>query len=325
MNRIRWWVAVVVAIGLMLPGAQQAAAQNYPSKVVRYIVPDGAGSGGDIIGRIVAAGLAEQFAQQVIVDNRPGAGGRIGAEMVAKAPADGYTLLHMSSALTANVSLYKNLPYDLVNDFTPVTQIALSPAVVVVHPSLPVKSLADLTALAIARPGAINYASAGTGSRSFVDAGLYAGMAKINMVHVPYKGGGEALTSVLAGESPLMFAPVVTALPHIRGNRVRALAVTTANRLPLLSDLPTIAEAGVKGYASSNWFGLIVAAKTPKDVVTAVHRAVLATLARPEVIKRINELGCIPVGNQPDEFGAFIKSDIALLAEVFKAAGVTAN
>jgi tripartite-type tricarboxylate transporter receptor subunit TctC len=325
MNAMRWSVALSVAITLVVQCAQQAAAQNYPNKVVRYIVPDGAGSGGDIIGRIVAGNLSEMFGQQVIVDDRPGAGGRIGAEIAAKAPADGYTLLHMSSALTANVSLYKNIPYDLVNDFVPVTQIALSPAVVVVHPSLPVKSIADLTALAKAQPGAINYASAGTGSRSFVDAGLYAGMVKVKMVHVPYKGGGEALTSVISGETPLMFAPVVTALPHIRGGRVRALAVTTANRLPLLSDLPTIAETGVKGYASSNWFGLMVQAKTPKDIVAALHRAVVATLNKPEVIKRINELGCIPVGNQPEEFGAFIKSDIALLANVFKAAGVTAN
>lgn len=325
MNHMRWSVAACLAAGLAGAGAQQAHAQNYPAKIVRYIVNDGAGSGGDIIGRVVAAGLAEQFGQQVIVDNRAGAGGRIGAEIAAKAAADGYTLLHMSSNLTANESLYKNIPYDLINDFAPVTQLVLAPFVVVVHPSLPVKTIADLTALAKARPGAINYASAGTGSRSFVDTAIYAGMAKVNMAHVPFKGGGEALTSVLSGETPLMFAPVVTALPHIRGGRVRALAVTTAERLPLLAELPTIAESGVKGYASAHWFGLMMAAKTPKEIVATVHRAAVATLKKPDVIKRINELGCIVVGNSPEEFAAFIKADVALLAGVFRANGVTAN
>ena len=325
MNVFRLSAAVCAATALMLPPVQQAAAQNYPSKVVRYLVNDGAGSGGDIVGRVVAAGMAEQFGQQVIVENRPGAGGRIGAEVAAKAPADGYTLLHMSSNLTANESLYKNNPYDLINDFAPVTQLALAPFVVIVHPSLPVKSIADLTALARAKPDAINYASAGTGSRSFVDTAIYAGMVKVKMVHVPFKGGGEALTSVLSGETPLMFAPVVTALPYVRSGRVRALAVTTANRLPLLAELPTIAETGVKGYASAHWFGLMMAAKTPKEIVAAVHRAAAAALGKPDVVKRINDLGCIPVGNRPEEFGAFLKTDIKMLADVFKANGVTAN
>ncbi len=317
--------AVLAAWALLWACATPAAAQNYPVKVVRYVVNDGAGSGGDVVGRVLAAGMAEQFGQQVIVDNRPGAGGRIGAEVVAKAPADGYTLLHMSSNLTANESLYKNNPYDLFNDFAPVTQIALAPFVVIVHPSLPVKSMADLTALARAKPDAINFASAGTGSRSFVDTAIYAGMVKVKMVHVPFKGGGEALTSVLSGETPLMFAPVATALPYIRAGRVRAVAVTTANRLPLLGELPTIAESGVKGYASAHWFGLMMASKTPRDIVAAVQRAAATALARPDVAKRINDLGCIPVGNASEEFGAYLRMDVKVLAEVFKANGVTAN
>jgi hypothetical protein len=325
MNKMQAGAVFCAATGWLLSVTPQAAAQGYPSKVVRYIVNDGAGSGGDVVGRVLAAGMSEQLGQQVIVDNRPGAGGRIGAEVVAKAPADGYTLLHMSSNLTANESLYKNNPYDLMNDFAPVTQIALAPFVVIVHPSLPVKSIADLTALARAKPDAINFASAGTGSRSFVDTAIYAGMVKVKMVHVPFKGGGEALTSVLSGETPLMFAPVATALPYIRANRVRAIAVTTANRLPLLGELPTIAESGVKGYASAHWFGLMMAAKTPREIVVAVHRAATAALGKAEVIKRINDLGCIPVGNTPEEFGAFLKTDVRMLAEVFKANGVTAN
>jgi tripartite-type tricarboxylate transporter receptor subunit TctC len=319
------FVALFVPICLQVALIGGTLAQGYPSRVVRYLVPESAGSGNDVIGRIVAAGLTEQFGQQVIVDNRAGASGRIGAEIAAKAPADGYTILHISSALTANISLYKTLPYDLVNDFAPITHLVFSPALVSVHPSLPVKSIPDLIALAKTKPGAINYASAGTGSRSFVDAALFSSMAGINMVHVPYKGGGEAIAAVLAGEMHLMFTPVATAISHVKAGQLRALAVSTANRLPLLPELPTIAEAGVAGYSSSNWFGLVVPAKTPKDVINSIHRAVIATLRKPDVIKRINDLGCIIVGNQPEEFAAFINSDIALLADVFKRAGVTAN
>lgn len=237
--------------------AINAGAQNYPTRVVRYLVPDSVGSGGDIIGRIVAGGLSEVFHQQVIVDNRPGAAGIVGAEIAKTAPADGYTILHMSSNLTANVSLYKSLPYDLVNDFTPVTQLSWSPAVVVVHPSLPVKSIGDLVQLVKARPGAINFASAGAGSRSFVDAVLFADMVGVKMVHVAYKGGGPAIIALVSGEMPLLFAPVVIALPHIRNGRLRALGVTTASRLPLLAEVPTVAQGGVAGYASSNWYGCV--------------------------------------------------------------------
>lgn len=262
--------------------AINAGAQNYPTRVVRYLVPDSVGSGGDIIGRIVAGGLSEVFHQQVIVDNRPGAAGIVGAEIAKTAPADGYTILHMSSNLTANVSLYKSLPYDLVNDFTPVTQLSWSPAVVVVHPSLPVKSIGDLVQLVKARPGAINFASAGAGSRSFVDA-VFADMVGVKMVHVAYKGGGPAIIALVSGEMPLLFAPVVIALPHIRNGRLRALGVTTASRLPLLAEVPTVAQGGVAGYASSNWFGLMVPVKTPKEVVAAIRRATIAVLNRPAV------------------------------------------
>ncbi len=325
MTILRFCVASLTVVCSFCLFAVNGWAQNYPAKVVRYLLPDGAGSGGDVIGRIVASGLSELFGQQVIVENRPGAGGRIGAEIAAKAPADGYTLLHMSNTLTANVSLYKNLPYDLVNDFTPVTQLALAPAVAIVHPSLPVKSISDLVKLAKAKPDAINYASAGTGSGSFVSAVLFTSMVGVKMVHVPYKGGGEALTNVLSGESPLFFPPAATALPHIRSGRLRALAVTTATRLPLLAEVPTMSEAGVAGFAMSYWFGLLVPVKTPKEIVATLYRAAITTLNRPDIAKRINEAGCIPVGSKPEEFGAYLKKDIAMHAEAFKNAGVSAN
>lgn len=305
--------------------AINAVAQNYPNRVVRYLVPDSSGGGIDIIARIVAGGLSEVFHQQMIVDNRPGAASIIATEIAKNAPADGYTILHMSSNLAANVSLYKSLPYDLVNDFAPVTQISWSPAAAVVHPSLPVKSIGDLIHLAKARPGAINFASAGAGSRSFVDAVLFSDMAGVKMVHVAYKGGGPAIIAMVSGEMQLMFAPVQTALPHIRSGRLRALGVTTASRVPLLAEVPTVAEGGVTGYASPHWFGLMVPVKTSREVVAAIHRATIAALKRPEVVKRLNDVGNIPVGNTPEEFGALIKSEIALLGDIFRKAGVSAN
>lgn len=303
--------------------AFDALAQKYPAKVVRYLVPTSAGSGHDVVVRIVAAGLSEVFGQQVIVDNRAGAAQNIGAEIVAQAPADGYTLLSVSPTLTANVSLYRNLRYDLVRDFAPVTQLVLSHLVVVVHPSLPVKSIGALVRLAKAKPGAINYASGGFGGATFVPAELFKSMAGVDLLHVPYKGGGPALTAILSGEISVYFAPLASALPPIRQGRLRALAVTGAKRLPLLPELPTVAEAGVPGYAYSQWFALMVPSKTPKETISLIHRAVVTVLNKPDVVKRLNDLGCTPVGNQPEEFAAYIKTEIAILAELFRKLGVT--
>jgi tripartite-type tricarboxylate transporter receptor subunit TctC len=288
------------------------------------MVGDGAGSGNDIFGRIIAQELTKLWGQQVIVDNRPGAAQRIAAEIAAKAPADGYTILHMSATLCANVSLYKDLPYDLIKDFAPVTLLAMTPAVVVVHPSFPAKSIKELIQLAKKKPGLLNYASAGTGSRSFVDAALFVSMARINMVHVPFKGGGQAAGAVVAGEIPVYVPPVIAVISHVNAGRLRALAVTSETRLPLL-DVPTVSEAGVPGYASSGWYGLIVPAKTPKKIIDAIHRGVTTVLSKPDIKQKVNELGTIPVANRPNEFGRFINEDIALQAKVFKAAGITAQ
>jgi len=315
---------IAIALLLLTAAAPLGAAQ-YPTKVVRYLMGEGAGSGNDIFGRIVAGGLTDMWGQQVIVDNRPGAAQRIAAEIAAKAPTDGYTLLHMSATLAANISLYKSLPYDLLRDFAPVTLLAVTPAIVTVNPALPIKSIGELIQFAKAKPGTLNFSSAGTGSRSFVDAALFVSMAGINMVHVPYKGGGEALTAVVAGEMALMFPPIVTALPHMRAGRLRGLAVSSSERMPLLAEVPTIAEAGVPGYSSSGWYGLVVPAKTPKETIAVIHRSVIATMKRPDISKRLIELGTIPVGNTPEEFAQYIKADIELQAKVFKAAGITAN
>ncbi len=297
-------------------------AQTFPSKVLRLIVPSTPGSGGDVIVRILTPGLSELLRQQVIVDNRAGAAQNIGAELVAKAPADGYTLLNVSSTLTANANLYRNLPYDLLRDFSPVTQLALSPHLVVVHPSLPVKTMGELIRLAKTKPGAINYSSGGFGGATYLPGELFNSMAGVNLLHIPYKGGGPAMIAVLSGEVQVYFAPVVTALPYLKEKRLRAIAVTSAQRFPQLPELPTVAETGLKGYEFSNWFGLMVPAKTPADSIAVMQRAVVAVLKRPEVMKRLNDLGCVPVGNTPEEFAKFVKTEIAGLAELFKRAGI---
>ena len=219
-----------IAIAAVLFSAL-GAAQNYPAKTVRMIVPFSAGSGSDTIGRLMAGALSEGFGQQVIVDNRAGAAGNIGAEIVARAPADGYTLLFANIGHAANVTLYRNMGYDIQRDFTPVTQVASAPAIVVVHPSLPVKSIAELVRLAKAKPGAINYASGGAGTATFIAAELFTGPAGIQLLHVPYRAGGEALTSVLSGETSVYFAPLATALPHVRQNRLRHMRKATEGKL----------------------------------------------------------------------------------------------
>ena len=302
--------------------AAQVCAQGYPSKVVRMVVPSTAGSGGDVIVRIITPGLSEIFRQQVIVDNRAGAAQNIGAEIVARAPADGYTLLNASSTLTANVSLYRNLPYDLVRDFAPVTQIALSPQVVVVHPSLPVKTVGELVKLAKSKPGQIIYSSGGFGGATFVPGEMFNSIAGVELLHVPYKGGGPAMIAILSGEAQVYFAPVVTALPYIKDNRLRAIAVTSSRRLPQLAELPTVAETGIKNFDFTNWFGLLVPAKTPAETIATIQRAVASVLKRPEVIKRLGEFGCVPVGNQPEEFAVAIKADIVNLGDLFKRVGI---
>jgi tripartite-type tricarboxylate transporter receptor subunit TctC len=315
-------VVVLGVLGLPALSAPMATAQSYPAKTVRYLVPMSAGSGADTIGRIVAAGLSQVFGQQVIIDNRTGAAGNLGAELAAKAPADGYTLFQASSTHATNVSLYRNLPYDLVRDFAPVTQLASSPSALVVHPSLPVKTVAELVKLTKARPGEMNYASTGAGSATFLAAELFKGMAGVNIVHVPYRGGGEAVTAIMAGEVSVYFAPLAPMLPHIRQGRVRALAVTTLKRLDPLPQLPTIAESGYAGYQAGNWYGIMVPAKTPREMVTAIRNAAVTAMNEPATNKRLLDLGYLIAGDQPDEFAAFIKSEIATLGKIIRQTGV---
>lgn len=300
-------------------------AQNYPVKNVRYIVPMSPGSGADTIARIVAAGLTETFKQQVNVDNRAGAAGNIGAELAARAAPDGYTLFQASMSHAVNATLYKNLPYDLVRDFAPVTQLATAPSLVVVHPSLPVRTIGELVALAKKRPGQINYASAGTGTATFLAAEMWLSMAKIKLVHVPYRAGGEAVTSVMAGETQVYFAPLAAALSYAQQGRLRALAISSPKRLGILPDLPTVAETGYPGYASGNWYGIVLPAKAPRELVDTVHKAALNALNQPATNKRLVDLGYIIIADTPDQFAGHIKSEIAALAKVIEQTGIKAE
>ena len=283
------------------------------AKVVRLLIPFSAGSGSDTIGRIYAGGLAEPFGQQVIVENRAGAAGNIGAEVAARAPADGYTLFMVNMAHAVNVSMYRKLGYEPLRDFAPVSLLATGPAILVTHPSLPVKSVKELVALAKARPGAINHSSAGVGTFTFLAAEMFKRQAGIDMLHVPYRAGGEALTAVIAGETSVYFSPAAGALPQIKQGRLRPLAVTSQKRIALMPELPTVAESGFANMAkfeSGNWYGIVVPAKTPREIVDRVRTASVTTLNNPTINKRLQDLGFVLIGNTPEEFGAYFRAEI---------------
>ena len=306
----------IICGALVAAFAPCSFAQTYPTKPVRYVIPMSAGSGADTIGRIVVIGLTPALGQQVIVDNRTGAAGNIGAELVAKAPPDGYTVFQGSMTHTTNVSLYTNLTYDFVRDFAPVTLLATLPSALVVHPSLPVKTVADLVKLAKSRPGQLNYASTGLGTATFLGAEMFKAQAGIDLLHVPYRGGGESLASVVTGETSVYFGPLPAMMALIKQGRLRALAVTTANRVSAAPEYPTIAESGFPGYETGNWYGILVPVKTLKDVIGTLHKGALTALKDPQVSRRMTDLGYIAIGNTPEEFSAHIKNEIQKLARI---------
>jgi tripartite-type tricarboxylate transporter receptor subunit TctC len=281
--RVKILLTIVALTGAAVP----AAAQSYPQKPVRMIMPVSAGSGSDVIGRIIATGMSEHFGQQVVVDNRAGAAGNIGAEAAARAAADGYNVLFAFVGLAANAVLYENLRYDVLRDFAPVTLLGSSAAIVVVHPSLPVKSIAELVKLAKQKPGAINYASGGAGTPTYIGAELFKRQAGIDLLHIPYRAGGEALTSVIAGETGVYFAPLASTLSYLKQGRLRALAVTSTRRLALLPQYPTVAELGYPDYESGFWHGLLVPAKTPREIIIPLRSAAVQVLNQPAVAQRL--------------------------------------
>ena len=301
-----------------------AYAQQYPAKPVRIIVPFAPGGGSDFIARFMAERLTASLGSQVIVENKPGAGGVIGIEQGVKAPADGYTLVLIASSYTVNPSVYK-LSFDPVADITPVVQLSQGPLLVVVHPSVAVKSAKDLIALAKAKPGELNFASPGQGSVIHMATEYFDSMAKIKMNHVPYKGTGPALTDTIAGQTQVLFSSTATALAHVKSGRLKAIGVTTAKRIPALPDVPTVAESGLPGYEVVLWHGLIGPKGLPKAVVDRINGDVNKSLHQKETADKLESDGVAPAGGTPEQFAAQIKKEIGVWKKVAADAGVKAE
>jgi tripartite-type tricarboxylate transporter receptor subunit TctC len=299
-----------------------AQAQQYPTKPVRIVVPAAPGGGTDITARIIAPKLSEQLGQQVVVENRAGAGTMIGSEAVARAAPDGYTLLMGISTLAINPAMFKKVPYDALKDFAPISQVVSLPNVLVTHPSLPTKTVKELVAFARARPGQLNYASAGVGTNPHLSMELFLAMTGLKMIHVPYKGAGPGLVDTVAGHVSVMTPSIISGLPHVRGGRLRALGVTSAKRAGGVPDIPTIAEAGVPGYDAVQWFGVLAPTATPRTIVVRLHGEIVRVLQAADVRGRLSADGADPVGSSPEEFAAFMRAETAKWAKVVKDAGI---
>lgn len=313
---------VVLCVG----AAGMAMAQAYPSKAVRLIVPFPPGAGVDIVTRAVSGKLGEALGQQLIVDNRAGAGGIVGTEVAAKAPADGYTLFMATAGiLTVIPHMNSKAPYSVERDFVPVSLVASVPSLLVVHPSLPVKSVKELVALARSKPGAINYASTGNGTLPHLAAEFFKAQAKVDMVHVPYKGSAPATTDLLGGQVDVFFGNMLSVIGPVRDKRLRALAVTSLKRQTVAPEVPTMAESGFPGFEAGTWFGLLVPAGTPREIIARLHADVAKVTRLPEVQKQLEGQGATTIGNTPEQFAAYIKSESAKWAKVLKASGVKAD
>ena len=311
------------AIGFALLLTQMvphAFADTWPTRPIRLVVPYAPGGSSDVTARVIAENLRPLLGQTVVVDNRPGAGGNIGAEAVAKAAPDGYTLLMATSTHVTNMSLYRNLPHDFVQDFAPVSQITFIPNVLVVGTSVPVNNLAEFIAYVKSGKYQVNYGTAGSGSSQHLSSALFNSMIAGDMVHVPYKGGAPATADLLAGQIQVLFAPLVEVLPHIKGGKVKALGITTKKRSPLLPEVPTIGEA-LPGYEIALWNAIMVPAKTPADIVNKLNEAIVKVLSLPEVKARLAEQGSEPVGNSPAEFKQFIAGEVGKWKELVRISG----
>ena len=302
-----------------------AAAQDYPSRSLRLIIPVAPGGGTDILGRLLARKLSEMYGQQVVVDNRPGAGTVIGSDLLAKSAPDGYTLSVQINALAANHSLHAKLPYDTLKDFTPVVLVASTPNVLVVHPSLPVKSVREFLVLARARPDQIAYASTGVGGAAYLATELLKLNTGIRMIHVPYKGTAPALNALISGETQAMVAALPGTISFIHAGRVRALGVTSAQRAPTMPELPTMLEAGIPGYEFSTWYGLFAPGGTPRDIVLRLNAAVVKILAQQDVRKQFARDGLDPAGGTAEWFDSYFRSEVEKLAAVIRASGARAE
>jgi tripartite-type tricarboxylate transporter receptor subunit TctC len=313
----------VVSILVLLLAVRTALGQAYPSKPIRMVVPFAAGAGSnDIMARLTAQKLSESFGQQVVVDNRPGASGVIGCDIVAKAQPDGYTVLMMSLTFAVNPSLFRKLPFDSERDFAPVTMVASAPLMLVVHPSVPVKSVAELVAYAKANPDKLNFGSGGPGSTPHLAGEMFKMMAGIRITHIPYKGGAPALADLVGGQIQLMLENIPGTLPFVKAGKLRALAVTDTKRSPVVPDLPTLDAAGLKGYELVGWNGLFLPRDTAKPVVTKLYSETRQALMLPDVKERLAQMGAEGVGDTPEQFAVFVKAEIAKWAKVVQAAGI---
>jgi tripartite-type tricarboxylate transporter receptor subunit TctC len=313
----------MVAVAMTLVATTAVHAQSvYPVKTIRLVVPSVAGGGTDISARLIAPKLGEILGQQVVVENRAGAAMIIGGETVARATPDGYTLLMGISTLTINPSIHRKMPFDVLRDFAPVSLVVSQPNILVVHPSVPVKTTRELIAFARSHANELNYGSAGVGSNPHLTMELFLNMANIKMVHVPYKGLAPAMTDTLAGQLTVMMSTMLTGIPYVRDNRLRALAVSGAKRSRVLPELPTIAESALPGYDAVQWYGVLAPANTPREVIAKLHDAVTRTLRDTAVRDRFLADGADIVGSSPEEFGTYIASETAKWAKVIKSAGI---
>ena len=311
------------AVALLM--MSHASAQNYPAKSIRIVTASGAGGGVDTISRIVGQKLSERWNQSVVVENRPGGGGVVGSDFVAKSPADGHTLLTISISYSVIPSSHKNLAYDPVRDLVPVTVLVNAPNILVVHPSLPARSIKELISLAKARPGELYYASSGNGSPSHLATELLKLLTGINLVHVPYKGTSPGITDVIAGRVSMMFASVISTASHLKAGKLRVLAAAGTKRAAAMPEVATIAEAGVPGYAVDVWYAMLAPAAAPRDVLVKLNGEVATVLHLPEIRDRLGSIGLEPVGASLEQSAAYIHSEIAKWAKVVKAANITAN
>ena len=323
--RSNGYVVSALAVLGLAAAALPVAAQTYPVRPIRIIVPFAAGGSSYIIARMIGQKFTESWGQPTIIDNRAGGGSTIGTDLVAKASPDGYTLLLQTIAFAINASLQKKLPYDPMKDFAPVTQISALPLVLVVHPSLPVTTVKELVALAKARPGQISYASSGSGTSPHIAAEMLKSMAQIDVIHIPYKGNAPAMTDLLGGHVTVNVGLLPVVLPYVNAGKLRALAVTTAQRVAALPQLPTLQESGFPDYEINSWQGVFAPARTPADVVTKLNREIVRILASPDVRQRLMSEGAEPIGSAPGQFDAYVNAEIAKWAKVVKESGAQAD
>ncbi len=321
--RLRWAASLLCLLAALAAGASAALAQAYPTRQIRIVSPFPPGGANDIVARVIAQKLSETLGQQVLVENRPGAAGGIGSEAVAKSAPDGYTLVMGTLATHAiNASVYRKLAYDPVKDFAPVTMTASIPIVLVAHPSFAATTVRDLVALARAQPGRLDFASSGAGSVNHLAGELFKSMTKVYITHIPYRGSAPALTDTLSGQVPLMFDLIPSSLQHVRAGKLRALAVTSAARSPLLPEVPTFAESGLQGYEVNSWFGLLAPTRTPAEILARLHGEVAGILRAPDVVQRLSGQGAEPVSSTPEQFAATIRADLGKWARLVKDIGL---